>query len=274
MPITIVLGAPEYCGILIILVLVIVLKFKRQATGGCTNPCCQSRPVNHEKEFRKSYEMPVTNKLGNVSEPPVSTSNPWAAFPPMATKLDYHQSKSGNSNMAILATGYNQNGNAVTKMTGNWAVDTCSPKPEYLSTLMGNDVRTLRPRYENQSNCGFFIKLPLEIRNKIYEDMLMSNETITPKQQLLGKTRKKQTYERGYYKPAAGLDARILASCRAICYEAYPILYGRNTFSFDGAYDVMCFGSDGLKDDYGMSIYLSIHIIGSLGFLLDKPPLN
>ena len=272
MPITIVLGVPEYCGILIILVVVIVVKSKRPATGRCTNPFCQSLSVNLEKELRRLHEMPLPNEIGDASEPPAKTSNPCAAFPSMATPPGYDKLKSGSSNTAIPETGYDQKDNAAAKMTGVWAIDTCSPEPEDVSTFMGNVLRTRRPGYENQSNCAFFTKLPLEIRNKVYEDLLISSETITPDQQLLGKTRKKQTYDRGYYIPAAGLDARILASCRAISYEAYPILYGRNTFSFDGAYQVWCFRSDALKDDCGMSIYLSIHITGSLAFFFGTNP--
>ena len=251
MPIIIVLGVPEYCGILIILVVVMVLKSKRPATGRCTNPSCQSLSVSLETE------MPVPNKIGNLLEPPIKTSNPRAAFPSMATTLGYDKLKNDSSNMAIPETGYNQEDNAAMKKPGVWAIETCSPEPEDVPAFMGKVLRTLRPGYEHQSDCAFFIKLPLEIRNKIYEDLLLSSETITPDQQLLGKTRKKKTYDRGYYEPAAGLDARILASCRAICYEAYPILYGRNTFSFNSAYDAIGFRSDGLKDNYGISIYLS-----------------
>lgn len=107
---------------------------------------------------------------------------------------------------------------------------------------------------EQQTSCRLFSKLPSELRIQIYENLLVSDDIIRPHQQLVGHTREYAiwrcpnkiiesagdpwsvgdiVYEGGGYKPAAGLDASILRTCRALYLEAHEILYRYNTFHIE-----------------------------------------
>jgi len=91
----------------------------------------------------------------------------------------------------------------------------------------------LRSAYRRQEKCVLFSKLQGELRNNVYELLLVSDENITPAQRLLGSSKTLQrAYDSGPGR-AAGLDATLLRTCRAIHYEALPILYEENTFEFN-----------------------------------------
>lgn len=109
-----------------------------------------------------------------------------------------------------------------------------------------DDWAQLRSAYERQDNCVLFSKLPGELRNKIYQLLLVSDESVTPQQQLLGLSKAMKHMHHGGYKPAAGLDATLLQTCRAIHHEALPILYGSNTFMFNKSVSMWQFGEYGL----------------------------
>lgn len=104
----------------------------------------------------------------------------------------------------------------------------------------------LRSTYERQQECFLFSKLPGELRNNIYELLLVSSEIITPDQQLFGLSKILAQTHLGGYKPAAGLDATFLQTCRAIHHEAFPILYRKNVFKFNSSLKMMTFRELGL----------------------------
>lgn len=101
----------------------------------------------------------------------------------------------------------------------------------------------MRPEYErqNQAGCLFFTKLPLEIREMIYYHLLIAEGDLKSEKRIMGEDRETMRFDNRIYTPAFDLDSRILRTCRAICSEAYPILYGRNTFSFASDNDMVNF---------------------------------
>lgn len=98
-------------------------------------------------------------------------------------------------------------------------------------------VTPLQKAYLAQEGSVFFGKgkgkFSAEIRNMIYEHLLIAHETITPDHY-------PHPEQYGEFdlnllvgdKQAAGLHAGIARTCRAILYETYPILYGCNVFEF------------------------------------------
>lgn len=80
--------------------------------------------------------------------------------------------------------------------------------------------------YSIQKQSTFFGKFPAEIRNRIYDFLLVADEIVNPGHQRVS------TNNYGCGKVPAGLDATIARTCRAALLESYPILYGRNVFAF------------------------------------------
>lgn len=113
--------------------------------------------------------------------------------------------------------------------------------------------------YKKQEYSLFF-KLPAEIRNQIYEQLLVAEEPIIPDRQLVGSRMRDYKRMGNVYRPPKGLDASILRACRAICYEGSPILYSQNLFRFRRTYDITWFHNDDLE--YGRGMFTaSVHLI-------------
>lgn len=86
-------------------------------------------------------------------------------------------------------------------------------------------IKVLHQAYDRQKDSILFGKFPAEIRNKIYESLLIANGSINPDH-----WDSKQDYN------SQGLgqdfDTTITRCCVATLLEASPILYGRNEFVF------------------------------------------
>ena len=81
--------------------------------------------------------------------------------------------------------------------------------------------------------CVFFRKWPLEIRELVYNLLLVAGHISCPAQLVEMKyTTFVYTESRGYPSSDLGTDPTILQTCRRIYSEALPILYGRNNFHF------------------------------------------
>lgn len=133
-------------------------------------------------------------------------------------------------------------------------------------TKNGPDGCRWEDAYKKQESCILFTKLPREIRDLIYEHLLVSPEIITPKLQRLGDDNdglvggwpRKPLHVMqanhhptkpvsGFgYKPQSGLDATLPRTCRAVYKEGYTILYKDNVFHFDSLADIIKFQRDGV----------------------------
>jgi hypothetical protein len=78
---------------------------------------------------------------------------------------------------------------------------------------------TIQPT-ETKSPCYFLEKIPIEIRNQIYAELLVNP--------ILGTCA--SVCVRGWGLVDYNLSTSILSTCRQIHHEASEILYGRNTF--------------------------------------------
>ena len=74
-----------------------------------------------------------------------------------------------------------------------------------------------------------FLSLPLEIRNMIYRELLVSATAIKKPHKLVWN---KKSIMVNSLHPVKDIDSAILRVCRTIYDEALPVLYGKNTFEF------------------------------------------
>ncbi|KAL9606285.1 MAG: hypothetical protein Q9179_000560 [Wetmoreana sp. 5 TL-2023] len=74
-----------------------------------------------------------------------------------------------------------------------------------------------------------FQTLPLEIKNMIYSELLVSAQPIKKPHKLVCK---KKSIMLDSTHPVKDIDSAILSVCRTIYNEALPVLYGKNTFEF------------------------------------------
>jgi hypothetical protein len=79
----------------------------------------------------------------------------------------------------------------------------------------------------------------------IYELLSVSDENVTPERQLLGLSKGLKNVYPGGYKPAAGLDATLLQTCRTIHHEALPTPYRSNVFMFNKSISMWQSGGHG-----------------------------
>lgn len=81
-----------------------------------------------------------------------------------------------------------------------------------------------------QGTCRF-LALPLEIRMKVYEYLLISPRPLSFLDDR--KVNRPMVFSVPYgLKP--DIDATFMRTCQAVYREALPVLYQRNTFEFDG----------------------------------------
>ena len=108
---------------------------------------------------------------------------------------------------------------------------------------------------KTQEQSAFFSKCPPEIRNNVYKLLLQSLHTIVADEQLVTSSRRAQhDWQMSYslYVPQQfEFSATFLRTCRAMCHEAYPVLYGQNVFAFNSPTDMNSFRLRKLEIDYG-----------------------
>jgi len=120
---------------------------------------------------------------------------------------------------------------------------------------------TLSQAYEAQQISPFFSLIPAEVRNEIYEYLLLSPNIIDH----VGPPAISSPSNFPHYvRFKLHIDATVLRTCRAICYEGYPVLYGRNLFSFLSPGDMTNFNLGGLVPVFGTGISPTTPIVGGL----------
>lgn len=143
-----------------------------------------------------------------------------------------------------------------------------TPSTTMTSTNHGTSQLTaLQLAYRNQKDSVFFGKLPPEICNRIYAHLLVLNDAIVVEINTwiiapdwmswgLGCIPNQHCHVSvGYQGPFVGdnreplLDAAMARTCRLSVYEAYPILYGQNVFSFHDSGDMHKFERAGTLVD-------------------------
>ena len=109
--------------------------------------------------------------------------------------------------------------------------------------------------YKTQEQSAFFSKCPPEIRNSVYKLLLQSLHTIVADEQLVVSGKHAQhDWQMSYSVYVAQqfeFSATFLRTCRAMCHEAYPVLYGQNVFAFNSPTDMNSFRLRKLEVDYG-----------------------
>ena len=111
------------------------------------------------------------------------------------------------------------------------------------------DVRAIAsPPSQNTGNtdsspCGALSKVPRELRDMIYMNVLIVDEAIARPHRFLGR-QPSILVEDGKY--IQTIDAALLRTCKAIYHEAVRILYGRNCFWFFKPSDIQDFAHLGL----------------------------
>ncbi|MCJ1401091.1 hypothetical protein MMC11_004303 [Xylographa trunciseda] len=104
---------------------------------------------------------------------------------------------------------------------------------------------------------SLLMRLPQEMRNKIYEFVLVSSSPIIEPRDQLSEHRDDATSRIG------DINSSLLMSCRRICREAMPILYGTlNTFQF---------GSPNLIGDFNSRGRRHADFIGRIRLVFDRP---
>lgn len=119
-----------------------------------------------------------------------------------------------------------------------------------LNIRMNQLSQSLTQAYQAQSKSPYFDLLPAEVRNKIYEHLLISPHTITRERQAVGPLKHNSRYAIRCQRPLE-IDAAILRTCRAIAHEGYPVLYGHNIFSFTSPTQMRYFKLEGLETERG-----------------------
>lgn len=92
-----------------------------------------------------------------------------------------------------------------------------------------------------------FEKLPPELRNMIYEFLFASDGAITIYSQATGRSEpgKLKSQRKSSRKHSHGIEGiRMLRTNKAIYHEALPVLYGANTFIFEGLAAITTFMKD------------------------------
>ena len=93
--------------------------------------------------------------------------------------------------------------------------------PRLSDTAITESETPLQRAYRMQESSILFGRCPGEIRNKIYEYLLITDEEIDHRQMRCVSSMK-----------SVVPGGQIVRTCRAVLCESYPILYGRNIFSF------------------------------------------
>ena len=100
----------------------------------------------------------------------------------------------------------------------------------------GNDNKSSSP-------CGSLNKLPLEVRNMIYTNVMKYKKSINRPHRFLGRQQSILAEDNEHIQV---IDATLLRTCKAIYYEAIHILYGKNRFYFLKPSDIEDFAHLGL----------------------------
>lgn len=130
-----------------------------------------------------------------------------------------------------------------------------SSKQSPFDSAKPRTMTPLQKAYQNQKDSVFFGKFPAEIRNKIYMHLLVCDVTIDTRQILHEKSSYYEGIDEKDNVAVKRPDGAIARACRATVYEAYPILYGRNTFLFLLARDIEAFQNGRLGLELGTCIF-------------------
>lgn len=122
-------------------------------------------------------------------------------------------------------------GSEPTKAHGKVSADNLKAARDYHAEIEAGRFDLLSKAYELQKDSFFFTKVPGEIRNKIYECLLVTDQVVDSDRYRLNSDLQIKRYGPRYGK-GFGLGPAILRSCRAVFCEAFPFLYERNTFAF------------------------------------------
>lgn len=102
----------------------------------------------------------------------------------------------------------------------------------YKAKLETRHKNLLTKAYHRQRKSPFYNKLPAEIRNQIYEYLLLTDQTIDVTIRAFSLKKTFKLGENPLHDPPPGIHSAICHTCRGALYETYPIIYGRNMFSF------------------------------------------
>ncbi|KAL8871609.1 MAG: hypothetical protein Q9174_002599 [Haloplaca sp. 1 TL-2023] len=110
---------------------------------------------------------------------------------------------------------------------------TCGPRRKLPSLKSYKNQLATPPRSDTSCTPSkrplTFLSLPLEIRNMIYRELLVSGTAIKKPHKLVWN---KKSIMVSSLHPVKDIDSAILRACRTIYDEALPVLYGKNTFEF------------------------------------------
>lgn len=112
--------------------------------------------------------------------------------------------------------------------------------------------------------CLLFSKWPLELRELVYEFLLVAGVVTHPERLVEYKLVTLVYNESEQPFSNLGIDSTILRTCRKVYNEALPILYGRNRFSFSSPEAIKAFRVQGLVDVPCKSSQLPVHGVGIL----------
>ena len=118
-------------------------------------------------------------------------------------------------------------------------VQSDNTESESIATLPSHDNETISP-----SLCGSLSRFPLEVRNMIYNNVLIYHHWwISRPHRFLGPHPPIETKDSMHIQV---IDAALLRTCKAIYHEAIRMLYGKNTFHFLKPSDIKDFAHLGL----------------------------
>ncbi|MCJ1451424.1 hypothetical protein MMC28_001761 [Mycoblastus sanguinarius] len=151
----------------------------------------------------------------------------------------------------------------LTKTQKNWTEDLDDSLPDS-SSSPSEDTTTRKDMTISVSDCQLFTKIPAEIRQMIFQHLLISSEPISRAHKLIGC---KHTALLDSYQPISDIDAAVVRTCRMIYEETTPILYGRNKFEFHGPDVIAAFQSDGMSQRHPLGFGLKRAPYGRLTLL-------
>lgn len=105
-----------------------------------------------------------------------------------------------------------------------------------------------------------FATLPAEVRQLVYRSLLVTSEIDNPSQLVNEKMRSLIIPASHPRLVILSVDATALRTCRRIYEEAFPILYGDNTYKFSTATSLETFRGEGLIRTACKDFFLQKHV--------------
>ena len=125
------------------------------------------------------------------------------------------------------------------------------PTENSLKSLATPDIHTGNTSNESiqgeqNARSRGFLEIPTAILDAIFQELLEYPGPIHKAHKLLGTERVLESRSL----QIEGLESAILRTCRSICLQALPILYGNNTFKFDSGKSLTGFAHKGLDGQF------------------------